>query len=116
MPITVKQNKNGGYAVLRATSTEGITLATAAGSGETVQSMSISEIMWSVDGTNRWTVTRGNGIGANTVAVLAGSGHHDYQASGMRIETSDVLAANCIATLSGGNGYIVIKLHKVSGE
>lgn len=116
MPITVKQNKNGGYAVLRATSSEGITLATAAGSGETVQSMSISEIMWSVDASQRWTITRGNGVGANTVAVLTGSGHHDYQASGMRLETDDALVANCDATLSGGNGYVVIKLHKVSGE
>ena len=117
MPITVKQRKNGGYSVLRATANDTINLTTAAGSGETVQSMSISEIMWSVDASQRWTVTRGNGLGGNTVAILTGSGHHDYQASGMRLEeTNAQLAANCNVTLSGGNGYIVVKLHKVSGE
>jgi len=112
MPITVKQNKNGGYAVLRATGNETINLVTAAGSGETVQSMSISEILWSVDASQRWTVSRG----ASNVAILTGSGHHDYQASGMRLEETAQLTANCNVTLSGGNGYIVVKLHKVSGE
>ena len=113
MPITVKQNKNGGYAVLRATANDTINLVTAAGSGETVQSMAISEIFWSVDASQRWSVTRG----ANTVAVLAGSGHHDYQASGARLEFNNLeLTSNCNVTLSGGNGYIVVKLHKVSGE
>ena len=112
MPITVKQNKNGGYAVLRATANDTINLVTAAGSGETVQSMSVSEILWSVDASQRWTVTRGS----DTVAVLTGSGHHDYQASGMRLEETSQLTANCNVTLSGGNGYVVVKLHKVSGE
>lgn len=113
MAITVKQNKNGGYAVLRATANDTINITTAAGSGETVQSMGISEIMWSVAGTDTWTVTRGS----DTVAVLAGSGHHDYQASGMRLEASaGQLTANCNVALSGGSGYIVVKLHKVSGE
>jgi hypothetical protein len=116
MPITVKQNKNGGYSVLRATGTETVSLAELAGSGETVQSASIAEIMWSVDSTNRWTVKRGGGGTANNVAVLAGSGHHDYQAPGMRLETSAQLTSNTTVTLSGGNGYIVVKFHKVSGE
>lgn len=112
MAITTKQNKNGGYAVLRATGADTINLTTAAGSGETVQSMSISEIMWSVNGTDTWTVTRG----ATTVAVLAGSGHHDYQAGAMRLETDAQLTANCNVALSGGSGYIVVKMHKISGE
>lgn len=112
MPITVKQSKNGGYAVVRATGTETVVLADVAGAGETVQSMAISEIIWSVDSSNSWTVNRG----ATIVAKLSGSGHHDYQASSMRIEAAAELTANCVVTLSGGNGYVVVKLHKVSGE
>jgi hypothetical protein len=113
MSITVNQGKPGGYIVLRATGADTVNLVTGATAGETINSMSISEIMWSVDGTNRWTVTRGS----DSVAVLAGSGHHDYQASGMRLETAGAqLTANCNVALSGGNGYIVVKLHKVSGE
>ena len=110
MPITTNQNKPGGYVVLRATGNETLNLATAAAAGETVNSMSISQIAWSVDGTNRWTVSRGS----DTVAVFAGSGGHDYQ--GIRLETDAQLTANCNVALSGGNGYIVVQLHKVSGE
>lgn len=116
MPITVNQRKNGGYAILRATSTEFINTSSIAAAGETVGSFSISEVSWSVDSSNRWTVTRGNGVGANTVAILNGSGHLDFQATGMRIESTDLLTANATFTLSGGNGFIVAKLHKVSGE
>jgi len=110
MPITTNQNKPGGYVVLRATGTDTLNLATAAAAGETVNSMSISQIAWSVDGTNRWTVSRGG----DTVAVFAGSGGQDYQ--GIRLETDAQLTANCNVALSGGNGYIVVQLHKVSGE
>lgn len=112
MPITVKQNKNGGYSILRASANDTINLVTAAGSGETVNSMTIAEIMWSINGTNTWTVTRGG----DTVAVLSGSGQHDYQASGMRLETTGQITANCNVAISGGDGYIVVKVHKVSGE
>jgi len=113
MPITTNQNKPGGYVVFRATGTETVNLVTVATAGETVNSMAINEILWSVDASQKWTVTRGS----DTVAVLAGSGHHDYQSSGMRLEeTNNQMAANCNVTLSGGTGYIVVKLHKVSGE
>jgi len=115
MPITVKQKKNGGYAVIRATGTETYSLAELASSGETVQSASISEIMWSVAGDQYWTVNRSGGAG-NNVAILAGSGYHDYQASGIRLEEAAQLTGNTTVTLSGGNGFIAVKLHKVSGE
>ena len=116
MPITVNQRKNGGYVVIRATGTESFSLNSLQASGETVQSASISEIMWSVDASQRWTVRRGTGD-ANNVAILTGSGHHDYQSAGMRLEeTQAQLTGNTSVTLSGGNGYIVVKLHKVSGE
>jgi len=110
MPITTNQNKPGGYVVLRATGADTLNLATAAAAGETVNSMSISQIVWSVDHNQRWTVTRGG----DTVAVLSGSGGQDYQ--GIRLETDAQLTANCNVSLSGGNGYIVVQLHKVSGE
>jgi len=110
MPITTNQNKPGGYVVLRATGADTLNLVTAATAGETVNSMSISQIVWAVDGTNRWTVTRGS----DTVAILTGSGGQDYQ--GIRLETDAQLTANCNVALSGGNGYIIVQLHKVSGE
>jgi len=113
MPITVNQKKASGYVVFRATGNETVNLLTVATAGETVNSMAISEIIWSVDAAQKWTVTRGG----NTVAILAGSGQHDYQGSGMRLEeTNSQLTANCNVALSGGDGYIVVKLHKVSGE
>jgi len=110
MPITTNQNKPGGYVVLRATANDTINLATAATAGETVNSMAISRIIWAVDGSNYWTVSRGS----DTVAILTGSGDSDYQ--GMRLETDAQLTANCNVALSAGNGYVVVQLHKVSGE
>lgn len=113
MPITVKQNKNGGYAILRATANDTINLVTAAGSNETVQSMSVAEIKWSTVGSAYWTLTRGS----NVIGLFGGSGSHDYQESGMRLEaTNSQLTANCNVTLTGSIGTIVVKLHKVSGE
>lgn len=100
MPITTNQNKPGGYVVLRATGADTLNLATAAAAGETVNSMSISQIVWSADHNQRWTVTRGG----DTVAVLSGSGGQDYQ--GIRLETDAQLTANCNVALSAGNGYI----------
>jgi len=118
MPIVTKSNKPNGYVVFSTSATDGFklnhaTLPSANAAGETVAEMSISEVMWSVNGTNRWTVTRG----ANTVAVLSGSGNHDYQSSGMSLEhyLGD-RQANVIFALSGGTGTVVAKFHKKSGE
>jgi len=116
MPVTVNQRKNGGYVVIRATGTETYSLNELASAGETVESASISEIMWSVDSSNTWTVKRGGGDSGNNVVVLSGSGHHDYQSAGMRLERDSQLTSNTTVTLSGGTGYIAVKLHKVSGE
>ena len=118
MPITTKSNKPGGYVVLRATEDDGLklnhaTLPAANSAGETVTEMRISEVMWSVASGNRWTVTRG----ANTILVLGGSGHHDYQSNGIRLEASQGdLIANVHCALSGGHGTIIVKMHKASGE
>ena len=118
MPITSNQNKAGGYVVFSTVATGSLNLntigvATGANTiGEELSEMSISELMWSVNGTNRWTVTRG----ANTVATLSGSGTHDYQSSAMRLEPYlGDRQANVVFTLSGGTGFVVAKLHKVSG-
>ena len=79
--ITNKTGKPNGYVVVRSDATGYLNLNggtyPANSAGETVQSMVISEVKWSVAGTNRWTVKRG----ANTVAEYAYSGHHDYQES-----------------------------------
>lgn len=120
MPVTNNHKKPAGYVVFRTNATDGLKLNTANGKqgantiGETVGEMVISEVMWSVDGTNNWNVKRGS----NTVAVFAGSGYHDYQASGMQLEV-DVAqrTSNVDITRSGGaNGFIILKMHKKSGE
>ena len=118
MPIVTKSNKPNGYVVFSTTSTDGFklnhaSLASANSAGELVTEMTISELMWSANASNRWTVARG----ANTVAVLFGSGHHDYQSSGMSLEPLlGDRQANVMSTLSGGTGTMVAKLHKKSGE
>jgi hypothetical protein len=119
MPITVNHNKNGGYVVLRATATDSIKLNTANGkqganaAGELVRSMSVADIKWSLDSNNTWTIARGS----NTIAILHGQGDVSFQEDGMRLELDTAqLTSNVVATLSGGTGFVVIKLHKVSGE
>ncbi len=119
MPITVNQVKNNGYTVLRATGTDSLKLNTANGKqganavGETVLSMSISEVIWSANSSNRWTIDRGS----NTIAVLHGQGDISFQEKGMKLEADSAqLTSNVVVTLSGGTGFIVLKLHKVSGE
>ena len=112
--ITTKPN---GYVVIRSNASGYLNLNAgtypANSAGETNQSMTIAEVKWSVDGTNRWTVKRG----ANTVATYAYSGHHDYQECAMPLEVNSFeKTANLVFTLSGGQGVIVIKMHKKSGE
>jgi hypothetical protein len=121
MPITTKSQKPNGYVVFRATTDEGFALnansviSGANTPGEVVQSMAISEAMWSVSGSSEpgfITVNRGS----NTVLELTGSGSHDYQGSGIRIEQNSFeLTANVDVTFSGV-GVLVLKVHKVSGE
>lgn len=114
MSITSKQFPPSGYVVFKAiASNDGIKLNDATiganSIGETVQSMTVSEVMWSGD----WTIARG----ANNVATYGGAGHHDYQASGMPLEINDSeRSANCNVTLNSGTGVIVVKMHKKSGE
>ena len=120
MPIVTKSHKPGGYVVFRTTSTDGFDMNFAGGGvpaannpGETVTEMRISEVLWSVKGAQTWTVTRGG----NTVLVLSGSGHHDYQRNGIRLEASHGdLIANVHCVLSSGDGTIILKMHKSSGE
>ena len=117
MAITVKQNKPGGIVVVRDTATGYISLNSASvganAVNETVEEMYITGIKWSVSGTETWTIARG----ANTVAILAGSGSHNYDDDQMRLEDSVAsFTSNVVYTKSGGTGTILLKLHKVSGE
>jgi hypothetical protein len=109
--------KPGGYVVIRSEASGYLNLNAgtyaANSAGETNQSMVISHIMWSSSGTARWTVKRG----ANTMAELNYSGNWDLQSAGMPLEVNSFeKSANLVFTKSAGNGTIVIKLHKTSGE
>ena len=115
MAVTVKQRGPSGYMVARTSATETYVLNGGAlganAAGETVESMSISEIMWSGD----WLIDRGGNTVFDTSS--AGShGHLDFQASGMRVEEDDAqLTSDCGCTLTG-TGTLVIKFHKASGQ
>jgi len=121
MPITTKSQRPNGYVVIRSTTDEGFALNSntviegANTPGELVQSMAISEVMWSVSGSSEpgfITVTRGS----NTVLELSGSGNHDYQGSGIRVEQNSFELTSNVAVSFDGVGVVVLKLHKVSGE
>lgn len=115
MPITT--NQKGGYLTFRGTTTGFLRLNTdgltngANVVGETVDSMSISKLMWSFPAGGGVTVNRG----ANTVAILNGSGVHDYQEEQVKLEVSrGDEVANVVFTVSG-SGYFIAKLQKRSG-
>ena len=115
--ITQTQTKFNGYVTLRSEATGFINLNAGAqnanAAGETVASATIAGIHWSVTGTNNWTIKRG----ANTVAVLGGNGSWNLQTMNTPLEsTLGDKQSNTVFTLSGGNGTVLIHLHKQSGE
>jgi len=125
--ITVNQNKGSrgtGVVVVRSDATGflssngvvGVSKANTA--GETISTMHIAEVAWNCASGATWTLSRGNGVGANTVWVTHGlSGYHDFQANQMRLEAPNTSAsANVVFTLAGGAGNIILKMHKNSGE
>ena len=125
--ITVNQNKGSrgtGVVVVRSDATGflssngvvGVSRANTA--GETISTMHIAEVAWNCANGATWTLSRGNGVGANTVWVTHGlSGYHDFQSNQMRLEAPNTSAsANVVFTLAGGAGNIIIKIHKNSGE
>ena len=78
--------------------------------GETLESLSVREIFWTVSSTNTWTVSRDG----NTIGVFTGSGNHDYQGSGFAVSSGGDEQANVVFTLSGGTGTVMLKLGKQS--
>ena len=115
--ITQNQTKFNGYLTVRSDATGYVNLngGTNPGNsaGETVTTATIAGIYWSVTGTNRWTVSRG----ANVVAQLAGSGGWNLQTMSTPLEsTLGDKQANTVFALSGGNGTVLIHMHKQSGE
>ena len=80
---------------------------------ETVNELAVTNILWSVSGTNTWQINRGS----NTIATLAGSGVWDLQGEGVRLEADAAqLTSNVDIALSGGSGTLVLKMHKKSGQ
>jgi len=113
----ISQGNKGGYTVARFNSAGGyidlnnvVTTIGANTAGETVDSMTISDIKWSSDAAGLWTINRG----LNTVATLSGSGHWDLQGSSTRIEAPTDITANTVVTFTGTTGTLLIKLHKAS--
>jgi hypothetical protein len=78
--------------------------------GEILTDLTIREIFWSVSAGESWTVQRGG----NTIAVLSGSGNHDYQGSGFAVASGGDDQANVVFTKSGGTGTVMLKLGKQS--
>ena len=81
--------------------------------GETVSSMTIDKIMWSLDGES--SASKGNAVvqrGANTLFTLSGSGEHDF--TGMRIEPEALISSNVVVSFSNTNGHVIIKMKKTA--
>ena len=103
---TVLSNKDG-TTIVSATTTDGaITLAEMTKSGETVASAEVVEIFWTVNGTNTWLVDRGG----TAIGQFSGSGHWNLNATGISLATGST--SDIGLTLSGGTGYIILKVHK----
>ena len=105
---TVIQNTKGSGSVVTATSTDGeITLAELKATGdETWTKATITEVFWTVNGTNTWLIDRGG----TALAQFSGSGHHDYKGSGAALVTGS--GSDIGLTLSGGTGFIMLIIHK----
>ncbi|SVC87984.1 uncharacterized protein METZ01_LOCUS340838 [marine metagenome] len=104
---TVITNKDQ-TSIVSATTTDGaVTLAEMTKSGETVTTANIVEIFWTVNGTNTWLVDRGG----TAIGQFSGSGHWDLTSSGISLATGNT--ADIGLTLSGGTGYIIVKVHKL---
>ncbi len=103
---TVLSNKDGTSIVSATTSDGAITLAEMTKSGETVSSAEVVEIFWTVNGTNTWLVDRGG----TALGQFSGSGHWNLNATGISLATGST--SDIGLTLSGGTGYIILKVHK----
>ena len=113
----IRKDFKGGYLVARFVASGALRLNAAAAingansAGETVQSMNISSMTWSTSNGAYFTVARG----ANTVAVLSGTGPvQDYQAGGFYIDSEGGNPqANVVITKVGlGPTWVTMKLHK----
>jgi len=109
MGIITKGNK-GGYLVAKYTANGFFNVETSNVVGETVNTMSFTNILWSSNNSGVWNISRG----ANVVATLSGSGQWDLAEIGMALETGGENAANVVVTLEGSTGTLIMKLHKQS--
>lgn len=111
--VTVHSDRTGSIALNRLDSGAHIG---ANNIGETVSEMYISKVIWGLSNTAAppatWTLARGG----NTVMVLSGSnGLIDFQEEQVRLESGGDNISNCVFTLAGGTGTILIKFAKSSG-
>ena len=98
--------KTKGKTVVTANATDGaITIAEMQTAGLTITKADIVEVFWTVNGTNTWLIDRGG----TALAQYAGSGNHDYSASGLSLATGNT--SDMGLTLSGGTGFIVVIVH-----
>ena len=98
--------KTKGKTVVTANATDGaVTIAEMQTSGITITIADIVEVFWTVNGTNTWLIDRGG----TALAQYAGSGNHDYSASGLSLATGNT--SDMGLTLSGGTGFIVVIVH-----
>ena len=98
--------KTKGKTVVTANATDGaVTIAEMQTSGLTITIADIVEVFWTVSGTDTWLIDRGG----TALAQYAGSGNHDYSASGLSLATGNT--SDMGLTLSGGTGFIVVIVH-----
>ncbi|MDP7365835.1 MAG: hypothetical protein QGH83_01035 [Candidatus Pacebacteria bacterium] len=107
----VDKNIKGGYVTLRFNNTGSSWLHEANGVGETVNSMKLSNVLWSANQSGTWTIQRG----ANVVLTLTGSGRWDLHQEPIVVENAGEQVSNVVCSMSANaNGCLILKFHKSS--
>lgn len=116
MTIRVTSNKPGTSAQLHADASGSIvvagnsTVSAIATSGEILTGAAITQIFYGSDA-GHIKISRG----ANTIAILTGTGHVDYAAAGMSTNINQTANVD-ITLVDTANGYVLIELQKIGAN
>ena len=106
--MTILASSNvGGHVTINYIATGSNSLVSCQGAGETIESMTLSQMKWSSTG-GTWTIKRGT----TTYAIVDGNGSWDFSADSIPFESPSDITGLVSATLSAGSGSIHIKLKK----
>jgi|TARA_B100001964_G_C14137343_1_gene555760 hypothetical protein len=107
----INKGNKGGYVTYRFNNTGQSWFHEANVAGETVNSMHISNVIWSANNSGTWTIQRG----ANVVLTLTGTGRWDLYQEPIVLENAGEQVSNLVCTMSpNANGCLILRMHKSS--